>query len=152
MASVAVRRALTSLSQELMGQSLPNFVCSISRVRKQKIVNFITPSPPKGWSNDRLWYSCFIPSFSFSNFCRQLPFTKISFYVFLKNDFLTIYVFLLSVNFCICALVPIISPVVIFCSKSWWGETRNLMKKILYKQNNYEFAIFFLYCYIDRNK
>ena len=37
-------RALTSSSPEkLLGQSWPNLVCSISRIRRQKIVNFITP-------------------------------------------------------------------------------------------------------------
>ena len=41
-------RALTSSSQELLGQSSPNLVCSICRVRRQEIVNFMTPPPPKG--------------------------------------------------------------------------------------------------------
>ena len=34
---VGVRRALTSSSQELLGQSKPSFVCSIRRVRRQEI-------------------------------------------------------------------------------------------------------------------
>ena len=38
-----VRRPLTS--QKLLGQSLPNLVCSICRVRRQEIVNFMTPHP-----------------------------------------------------------------------------------------------------------
>ena len=37
---VGGRRPLTSSSQELLGQSLPNLVCSICRVRRQEIVNF----------------------------------------------------------------------------------------------------------------
>ena len=41
----SVRRALTSSSQELLGQSLPNLVCSIRRVRRQGIVNFMIPIP-----------------------------------------------------------------------------------------------------------
>ena len=45
LASVVVRRALTSSSQELLGQSSPNLVCSICRVRRQEIVNFMTPHP-----------------------------------------------------------------------------------------------------------
>ena len=47
LASVVVRRALTSSSQELLGQSEPNLVCSICRVRRQEIVNFMTP-PSRG--------------------------------------------------------------------------------------------------------
>ena len=47
--SSAVRRAsLTSSLQKLLGQSLPNLVCSICRVRRQEIVNFMTPTHPKG--------------------------------------------------------------------------------------------------------
>ena len=42
---VGVRRPLTFSSQELPGQSLPNLVCSICRVRRQEIVNFMTPTP-----------------------------------------------------------------------------------------------------------
>ena len=33
-------------SQELLGQSSPNFVCSICLIRRQEIVNFMTPPPP----------------------------------------------------------------------------------------------------------
>ena len=43
--SVIVRRALTSSSQELLGQSLPNLERSICRVRRQEIVNFMTYTP-----------------------------------------------------------------------------------------------------------
>ena len=42
-ASRVVRRPLTSSSQELLSQSLPNLVCSICRLRRQEIVNFMTP-------------------------------------------------------------------------------------------------------------
>ena len=38
---------LTFTSQELLGQSLPNLVCSICRVRRQEIVSFMTP-PSQG--------------------------------------------------------------------------------------------------------
>ena len=38
--SFVVRRALTCSSQEQLGQSLPNLVFSIFRVRKREIVNF----------------------------------------------------------------------------------------------------------------
>ena len=41
--SCVVRRLLTSYSQELLGQSKPYLVCSICRVRKQEIVNVMTP-------------------------------------------------------------------------------------------------------------
>ena len=34
---------LTSSSQELLGQSLPNLVCSICRMKRQEIVNFTNP-------------------------------------------------------------------------------------------------------------
>ena len=39
---------LSTSSQELLGQSLPNWVCSICRVRRQEILNFITPTPKRG--------------------------------------------------------------------------------------------------------
>ena len=39
------RRALTSYSQELLGQSWPNLVSSICRTSRQKILNFMTPYP-----------------------------------------------------------------------------------------------------------
>ena len=39
---------LISSSQELFGQSLPNLVCSICRVRRQEISNFMTPTPREG--------------------------------------------------------------------------------------------------------
>ena len=42
-----VRRPLTS-SEELLGQSLPNLVCGICRVRRQEILNFITSTPRGG--------------------------------------------------------------------------------------------------------
>ena len=42
---ILVRHPLTSSSQELLGQSL---VCSICRVRRQEIVNFMTPVPRGG--------------------------------------------------------------------------------------------------------
>ena len=38
-----VRRALTSSPQKLLGQSLQNLVCSISRGSRPEIVNFMTP-------------------------------------------------------------------------------------------------------------
>ena len=41
--SCVVRRALTFSSQELLGQSELILVCSICRVRRQEIVNFMTP-------------------------------------------------------------------------------------------------------------
>ena len=44
-ASFVVRRALTFSSQELLGQSSPNLVCSICRVRRQEIINFMTLHP-----------------------------------------------------------------------------------------------------------
>ena len=40
-----MHRPLTSSSQELLGQSWPNLLCSTFRVRKQEIVNFMTPHP-----------------------------------------------------------------------------------------------------------
>ena len=43
-AMVGLRRVLR-FSQELHCQSLPNLVCSICRVRRQVIVDFINPSP-----------------------------------------------------------------------------------------------------------
>ena len=46
--SSIVHCALTSSSQELLGQSLPNLVCSICRVRRQEIVNFMTPTQRGG--------------------------------------------------------------------------------------------------------
>ena len=47
--SCVVRCLLTSSPQELLGQSLSNLACSISRVRKQEIVNFMIPHPtPRG--------------------------------------------------------------------------------------------------------
>ena len=48
LASVVVRpaRPLTSSSQELLGQSEPNMVCSI--VRRQEIVNFMTSTQRGG--------------------------------------------------------------------------------------------------------
>ena len=44
-----VRRPLTSSSHELLDQSLPNLVCSISRVRKQETRNckFHDPTPQR---------------------------------------------------------------------------------------------------------
>ena len=45
LASVVVRRALTSSPQKLLGQSLPNLVCSIIRGSRPEIVNFMTPPP-----------------------------------------------------------------------------------------------------------
>ena len=42
LASVVVRCALTSSSQELQDQSLPNLVCFICSVRRQENVNFMT--------------------------------------------------------------------------------------------------------------
>ena len=47
LASVVVRRPLTSSSQELLGQSWLNLVCSICRVRGQEIVHFMAP-PSQG--------------------------------------------------------------------------------------------------------
>ena len=38
-----VCRVLTSSSQELVDRSLPNLLCSVCRVRRQEIVNFMTP-------------------------------------------------------------------------------------------------------------
>ena len=46
--SCVVRRPLTSSSQELLSQFWANLVCNICRVRRQEIVNFMTPLPPKG--------------------------------------------------------------------------------------------------------
>ena len=40
-ASSVVRRPLTFFSQELLGQSLSNLVCSICRVTRQEVVNYI---------------------------------------------------------------------------------------------------------------
>ena len=42
-----VRHPLTTSSQELLGQSWPHLVslCSICRVRRQEIMNFIAPTP-----------------------------------------------------------------------------------------------------------
>ena len=45
MASIVVRRPLTFSYQKLLNQSWPNLVCSIFRVRRQEIVNFMTPHP-----------------------------------------------------------------------------------------------------------
>ena len=42
LSSSVVRRALTSSSQELLGQSLPHLVCRIYRVRKLETGNFMT--------------------------------------------------------------------------------------------------------------
>ena len=57
-----VRHGLTSSSQEILGQSVPNLVCSIGRVRRQETVNFtpvklmyilkIVFSTPEHGSND----------------------------------------------------------------------------------------------------
>ena len=47
-ASIVVHRASTSSSQELLGQSLSNLVCSICRAWRQEIVHFMTPLPPQG--------------------------------------------------------------------------------------------------------
>ena len=41
--SSVIRRALTSSSQELRGQSKSNLVCSVCKVRRQEIVNIMTP-------------------------------------------------------------------------------------------------------------
>ena len=38
-----MRRALTSSPQKLLGQSLPNLVCSFIRGSRPKIINFMTP-------------------------------------------------------------------------------------------------------------
>ena len=46
--SSVVRRALTFSSQELLSQSLKNLVCSICRVRRQEIANFMTPIQKRG--------------------------------------------------------------------------------------------------------
>ena len=47
--SCILRCALTSSTQELLRQSWPNLVCSICRVRRQEIVNFMPPPPiPRG--------------------------------------------------------------------------------------------------------
>ena len=46
--SSVVRRALTFSSQELLSQSLKNLVCSICRVRRQEIANFMTPPTQRG--------------------------------------------------------------------------------------------------------
>ena len=43
---VVVRRCALSAT-ELLSQSLPNSACSISRVRRQEIVNFMTPPSQK---------------------------------------------------------------------------------------------------------
>ena len=43
--STIVSYLLTSSSQELLGQTLPNLVCTIFRVRRQEIVNFMNPTP-----------------------------------------------------------------------------------------------------------
>ena len=48
LASFTVHRALTPSSQELLGQSEPNLVCSICIVRRQEIINFMTPNPRGG--------------------------------------------------------------------------------------------------------
>ena len=48
LASVDVRRAFTYSSQELLGQSLPNLMCSICRIRRQKILLFPTPTQRGG--------------------------------------------------------------------------------------------------------
>ena len=42
---IGVRRPLTSSSQKLLTQFSPNVVRSIFRVRRQDVVNFITPHP-----------------------------------------------------------------------------------------------------------
>ena len=53
--SFIVCRPLTSSSQELFGQSLPNLVCSISRVRRQEILNFMThPHPKRRWFGGKM--------------------------------------------------------------------------------------------------
>ena len=46
--SVVVRRALTPSSHELLSKSLPNLVCSICRVRRQNIINFMITTPRGG--------------------------------------------------------------------------------------------------------
>ena len=43
-----MRHTLTSSSQELLCQSYPNLICSIYRVRRQEIINFMTPIPRGG--------------------------------------------------------------------------------------------------------
>ena len=40
-----VRRPLNSATQELLGQSLPYLVESICRVRRQEMINSMTPPP-----------------------------------------------------------------------------------------------------------
>ena len=47
LASVFVHGPLTSSSQELLGQSKPNLVCSICRVGRQEIINIMTPPTPR---------------------------------------------------------------------------------------------------------
>ena len=39
-----MRRALTSSSQELLGRSKPNLLCSIYRINRQGTINFMTHS------------------------------------------------------------------------------------------------------------
>ena len=43
--SCVVHRALTSSPRKLLGQSLPNSVCSICRGSRPEIINFMTPHP-----------------------------------------------------------------------------------------------------------
>ena len=55
--SIVVRRPLTSSSQELVGQSLPDLVCITCKGKRNKIENFMTHQPtyPKGtkfWINN----------------------------------------------------------------------------------------------------
>ena len=45
--SCVARHTLASF-QELMGQSLPNLVCSIIRIRRKEIVNFMPPPALSG--------------------------------------------------------------------------------------------------------
>ena len=54
LASVVVRRPLASSSQEQLSKSKPNFLCSICRVRRQEILNYMTPIPRGGGGNCRV--------------------------------------------------------------------------------------------------
>ena len=49
-----LHRPLTFSSQELLGQSLPNLVRSICRVRRQEIVKFMTPTA-RGGKNCKIY-------------------------------------------------------------------------------------------------
>ena len=51
-----VRHGLTSSSQEILGQSVPNLVCSIGRVRRQETVNFTPRGGYLGVKSVKLMY------------------------------------------------------------------------------------------------